>query len=305
MLVFFLIAVAAGLTMPVQSRANGALGQYLKDPIAAATVSFGSGLLLLVLVLILVPGPRAAARSIVPVLRNRTIPRYYVLAGLIGAFVVVAQSASVPFIGIALFTVGVVGAQSVSGLLVDHWGLAPGGRRRITPARVIGVVLMIAAVALSVSGRLNAGPGVAWWMALPLAAGFLMSFQQAANGHSARAYGSPLAATAVNFLAGFLGLTALWALLHLGQGFPRLGGEWWMYLGGLCGCVFIAVNAWLLRHLGVLATVIGTVAGQLLGSLVLDLVLPAPGSRVGPETVAGLLLTFAAMGIMNIRARNR
>ena len=51
-----------------------------------------------------------------------------------------------------------------------------------------------------------------------------------------------------------------------GVGNP-LPGEWWYYLGGPMGCVFIGLGALLVRSLGVLVTGLGMIAGQLLGSL--------------------------------------
>ena len=42
-----------------------------------------------------------------------------------------------------------------------------------------------------------------------------------------------------------------------------LPGEWWYYLGGPMGCVFIGVGALLVRSLGVLVTGLGMISGQL------------------------------------------
>ncbi|NUS35262.1 MAG: DMT family transporter, partial [Pseudarthrobacter sp.] len=127
-------------------------------------------------------------------------------------------------------------------------------------------------------------------------AGFLMSFQQAMNGTATVHYGTPIAATLVNFIAGCL---VLWTVLGIkvavaGPGNP-LPGEWWYYLGGPMGCVFIGLGALLVRTLGVLVTGLGMIAGQLLGSLALDVFLPVPGSVVALPTVLGTVLTLAAI----------
>ncbi|HEY1158552.1 MAG TPA: DMT family transporter, partial [Arthrobacter sp.] len=131
---------------------------------------------------------------------------------------------------------------------------------------------------------------------LPVVAGFLMSFQQAMNGTATVHYGTPIAATLVNFIAGCL---VLWTVLGIkvavaGPGNP-LPGEWWYYLGGPMGCVFIGLGALLVRTLGVLVTGLGMIAGQLLGSLALDVFLPVPGSVVALPTVLGTVLTLAAI----------
>ena len=79
-----------------------------------------------------------------------------------------------------------------------------------------------------------------------------------------------------------------------GPGNP-LPSEWWYYLGGPMGIIFIALGALLVRSLGVLLTGLCMIGGQLVGSLLLDLVVPAPGTIVVFATVAGTLLTLAAI----------
>jgi transporter family-2 protein len=299
------LAVGAGLAIPVQGRINGALGARLNDGIAAAVVSFSTGLVVMILISLLLPRGRAGLARILPAVRSRAFPRIYVLAGCIGAVFVFAQSFTVGLLGVALFTVATVTGQTVSGLLVDRLGLGPAGKKPVTGIRIIGCVLTIAAVAWAVSPRFASGstPGTDGGPAslvlpllLPVAAGFLMSFQQAMNGTATVHYGTPIAATLVNFVAGCL---VLWTALAVkvsvaGPGNP-LPGEWWYYLGGPMGCVFIGLGALLVRSLGVLVTGLGMIAGQLLGSLALDVVLPAPGTVVAPATVLGTILTLAAI----------
>ncbi|MGX5715668.1 DMT family transporter [Arthrobacter sp. MAHUQ-56] len=296
------LAVGSGLAIPVQGRINGALGARLGDGIAAAAVSFSTGLLVMILVSLLLPRGRAGLASILPAVRSRAFPRIYLLAGAIGALFVFAQSFTVGILGVALFTVATVTGQTVSGLLVDRLGIGPAGKKSVTGIRIIGCLLTIAAVAWAVSPRFSSGgsgegpAGLLLPLLLPVAAGFLMSFQQAMNGTATVHYGTPIAATLVNFVAGCI---VLWAALAIklavaGPGNP-LPAEWWYYLGGPMGCVFIGLGALLVRSLGVLVTGLGMIAGQLLGSLALDLALPAPGSVVAPATVLGTLLTLGAI----------
>lgn len=296
------LAVGSGLAIPVQGRINGALGARLNDGIAAAAVSFSTGLLVMIVMSLVLPRGRAGLAAIIPAVRNRAFPRIYVVAGAIGALFVFAQSFTVGILGVALFTVATVTGQTVSGLLVDRLGIGPAGKKSVTGIRIIGSILTIAAVAWAVSPRFSSGgsgdgaAGLLLPILLPVAAGFLMSFQQAMNGTATLHYGTPIAATLVNFVAG---CTVLWVALAVklavaGPANP-LPGEWWYYLGGPMGCVFIGLGALLVRSLGVLVTGLGMIAGQLLGSLALDLALPAPGTVVAPATVLGTLLTLGAI----------
>ena len=232
-------------------------------------------------------------------MRERQFPPYYVLAGCIGALFVFAQSFTVGLLGVALFTVAAVTGQTLSGLLVDRMGIGPAGKRPITGIRVLGSVLTVAAVAWAVSPRFSAGESGLQLLVpvlLPLLAGFLMSFQQAMNGTATVHYGTPIAATLVNFIAGAALLWVAWLikLAVAGAGNP-LPAQWWYYLGGPLGCIFIGVGALLVRSLGVLVTGLGMIAGQLLGSLGLDLILPVPGTVIALPTVLGTMLTLGAI----------
>jgi len=293
------MAVATGLFIPIQGRINGALGVALEDGIGAAVVSFSTGLVVMSVISLALPRGRAGLARILPAVRERQFPPYYVLAGCIGALFVFAQSFTVGLLGVALFTVAAVTGQTLSGLLVDRMGIGPAGKRPITGIRVLGSVLTVAAVAWAVSPRFSAGESGLQLLVpvlLPLLAGFLMSFQQAMNGTATVHYGTPIAATLVNFIAGAALLWVAWLvkLAVAGAGNP-LPAQWWYYLGGPLGCIFIGIGALLVRSLGVLVTGLGMIAGQLLGSLGLDLILPVPGTVIALPTVLGTILTLGAI----------
>lgn len=307
------LAVAAGLAIPVQGRINGALGTRLNDGIAAATVSFTTGLILMVVLCLILPKGRAGVAQILPAVKERRFPPIYVMAGSIGALFVFAQSLTIGLLGVALFTVATVTGQTLSGLLVDRLGIGPAGKRSVTGIRILGSLLTIAAVTWAVSprfgtqgaaatGQAGAGAGVSepgqllLPLLLPVLAGFFISFQQAMNGTATAHYGTPLAATLVNFISGTVVLWLAWlvklAVLGAGNALPA---EWWYYLGGPMGCVFIGLGALLVRSLGVLVTGLGMIAGQLLGSLGLDVAFPTPGTVIALPTVLGTLLTLGAI----------
>jgi bacterial/archaeal transporter family-2 protein len=294
-----ILALVTGLVLPIQGRINGALSAVLDDGIAASVVSFTTGLAVIAMISLSTPKGRAGLRSIVPAVRSRSFPPFYVMAGGVGAFFVFAQSYTVGLLGVAVFTVASVTGQTLSGLLVDRLGIAPGGKRSITGLRVLGSVLTVAAVAWAVSPHFGVSTDVGMMVLpvlLPLVAGFLMSFQQAMNGTATVHYGTPLATTVVNFLAGSV---VLWIALLVktvvaGTGNP-LPAQLWYYLGGPLGCIAIGLAALLVRSLGVLITGLGMIAGQLLGSLMLDVVIPTSGTVVALPTVLGTLLTLAAI----------
>ncbi|MFC5131478.1 DMT family transporter [Paeniglutamicibacter kerguelensis] len=303
-LVYLLAAVLAGLVMPIQSRVNGALGIHLGDPVAASLVSFTTGLLLLIVISLVVPGARAGAKMIPVALRERRFPRWYLAAGGVGALVVFSQTLTVPLVGVALFTVSIVTGQTMGSMFVDLIGFGPGGRRKINALRAIAAAFTIVGVVWAVSPRLETSGSVTALLLpllIPLVVGFLMGFQAAMNGVQSQVYGTPVAATLVNFTVGafLLGIALLIRLPFAGAP-DSLPTQWWYYLGGPLGCVFIGLSAYLVKHLGVLLTGLGMIGGQLVGSLLIDLVLPAPGALVNAATIGGTLLTLAAVGLASL-----
>lgn len=292
------LALAAGTIIPLQGRVNGALGFTMEDPIGAAGISFGVGLTVLIAATALLPRGRAGWRAMRRAVGRREFPRWYLGAGVLGAYLVVGQTTSVPLIGIALFTLAIVTGQTFSGLLVDRIGFGPGGRRPVSGWRLAASVLMVGSVLWAVSPRMEATQVAIWLLPvlLPLSAGLFIGFQQAMNGVQAATYGTPITATLMHFAAGGAALCAAWAVKAavVGPSHP-LPTEWWYYTGGLFGVVYIAVGAVLVRTLGVLLSGLCMIAGQLLGSLALDLLVPTPGTIVETATVLGTLLTLVAV----------
>ena len=300
-----LLAAVIGAVVPVQSRINGELGAQLEDPVLAAAMSFGGGLVVMVVVALALPRVRRGVLRLPGAVRRRELPPAYLLAGTIGAVLVLTQSAVVAVIGVAVFTVAVVAGQTLSGLLTDAIGFAQDVRRRPTTLRLAGAGLVLVAVVLAASSSFT---GEQPWQELllpallPLVAGLLTGFQHAANARVGAVGGSPLTATVMNFVAGTAAL--LVAVLVRGHGLPaELPGEWWLYTGGLYGIVFIAGSAAIVPRTGVLVLGLGSIAGQLIGSLALDVFAPVAGASVSPTTVAGTLLALVAISLTSLPRR--
>lgn len=295
----FLLALVAGLAMPVQGRVNSALSLAVGSPALAACVSFATGLAVMVLATLLLPSGRRGAARIPAAVRNGEVRWWQLLAGTIGGAFVLTQAWTIPLIGVAVFTVAVVTGQMLGGMLWDRLGWTPAGVQRISRRRLFGALLAFCAVTAVVWPRLQESGSPGAWLALavlPLAAGVATSGQQAMNGHQTAHFGTPLPPTLVNFAAGTAVLAAATAVAAgTGAGMGPLPAAWWMYLGGPLGTVFVGLGAFLIPRVGAFLTTLGMVAGQLVGSLLLDVVAPAPGAQVTWLTVVGTLGALAAM----------
>jgi transporter family-2 protein len=288
-------AFGTGTLVALQSRINGELGQRLGDGFLAAFISFGSGLVILALAsLFWRPGRRGIVR-VVSALRERSIPWWLVLGGIGGALFVLGQGLTVGVLGVALFTIAVVCGQTVSSLLLDHRGLALMPATPATPRRIVGAALAVVAVGVAVSDRLR--PDAPYLMLIiPLVAGLLVGWQQAVNGQVRQVSGSAFTATFGNFLVGtaVLGVALLGHIAVAGLR-PDFPGEWWLYVGGLVGCVFIGAQAVLVRVTGVLLLGLALLAGQLAASVLLDLFTPVEGAGIHVVTVVGSALVLVAV----------
>lgn len=297
------LSVAGGVALATQTRINSELAVRLGDGIAAAVVSFGSGLLILALLVPALPAGRRGLRALHAALRGRELRPWQCLGGTCGAFLVASQGLTVATLGVAVFIVAVVAGQTASGLAVDRAGLSPGGPQPITTGRVVGAVLTIAAVLLSVADRLGQ-PATLVLAVLPLLAGAAIAWQQAVNGHVRTASGSPTVASLVNFATGTAALLLAFAADLAIRGLPAAPtGPWWLYAGGTLGIVFIAVGAAVVQFTGVLLLGLGMIAGQVSGAVAIDVLFPAPGAPVGWTTFAGAALALVAVAVAVLTSR--
>ena len=298
------LAVAAGAFMTTQARINGQLALELGDRFVAASLSFGLGFLVLCIVLLAFPRGRRGFTAIRQEIAARSIPWWFTLAGSAGAGYVLSQAMVVGVTGVALFTVAVVAGLTIGSVLLDLWGVGPAGKRPLTSRRIIGAVLGLIAVVVGVLGQPVQTNGI-YLLIMPLLFGVAVAWQQASNGRMTMIAGTPWTSTFLNFGVGTGILLIATAIHALQAGLPiHFPPEWWLYLGGPVGIVFIAANAVVVRALGVLVLSLGTMAGQLVMAVVFDVVSPAGHPLVG-STLWGTALIFIAVIVASLPAKRR
>ena len=286
--------MSAGAGLAVQARLNGELGVRLGDGVAASLASTTAGMVVLLALVPTVPAGRRGLRLVGAALRSGGLRWWHCCGGLGGALFVAGQGISAGAVGVAVFTVAVVGGTAVGSLVADRSGLGPGGRHPITSARIGGAVACVAAVAVAAHDRLGA-QGAVMLVGLPLLAGVAVAVQSALNGRVGAAARSPWPATLVSFVVAEVAL-GIAVLVELGvRGVPagRLPAEPWLYAAGLVGIVVIATAASFVGQVGVLVFSLASVAGQLLGALALDTLTAGP--RPSVATWVGSAVTLGAV----------
>ncbi len=299
-------AFTVGVLVAVQSRINASLSIEVGGGPIAAAISFGTGLLLAVVIVLSRPTMRRSLRALPNQVRSGGLQWWQLLGGLGGAWLVTTQGIVVVAVGVTIFTVGVVAGQVAGSLVVDRLGLSPAGHLGVTARRGVAAAVALAAVIVATASPGETQVVFSWVVLLAVSAGVGISVQQAINGRVSAVTGQPMTATVVNFVVGFSALFAAVLLLLATGGltFLHWPSQWWLYLGGPIGVLFIALAAWAVRGLGVLVFGLLTIAGQLTGSVIVDLATPGLAA-LGWLQWIGLLLIAVAVVLAAVPDRGR
>jgi transporter family-2 protein len=293
-----LLAALSGAMIALQARANGELSHRLNNGLQAALVSFSSGLLIIFVITLFNSQIKDGIKNLRTAVVNKEIARWKLFAGALGGSFVAIQTQIVPLIGVAIYSVASIAGQTAMSLIVDRIGLTGGGKKLISPRRVLAAVLTVLAVLVSVWDRIDANNLSMFAVTAGGIAGAIVGVQRALNGqineHSHQSFTTSL----LNFATGttFL-LILISAGLILGRNelSPLPSGPWWIYTGGVIGVIYIAFTSTIVQHLGVLTFTLFSVGGQLVGSLIIDLVSPTKGVSVSAYLVTGIVMTYAGV----------
>ena len=304
-----LLAALSGAMIALQARAHGELSQRLDNGLQAALVSFGSGLIIIFVITLFNTKIKEGIKKLRRSVANKEIARWKLFAGALGGSFVAIQTQIVPLIGVAIYSVASIAGQTAMSLLVDRIGLTGGGKKLISPRRVLAAFLTVLAVLVSVWDRIDANNLSMLAVTAGGIAGAIVGIQRALNGqineHSQQSFTTSL----LNFMTGtafLLVLIIAGMLLGRNELSPLPSGPWWIYTGGVIGVIYIAFTSTIVQHLGVLTFTLFSVGGQLVGSLVIDLVSPTDGVSVSVYLVTGIVMTYAGVvagGVGNQRVR--
>jgi bacterial/archaeal transporter family-2 protein len=142
MILLLLLALAAGVLLPVQAGVNAQLRSAVGSPLTAALVSFLVGTAGLVTAAVIFRAPMTVRAAWV------ASPWGHWVGGLIGALYVVATIVLAPRLGAATLVAAVVAGQMIASLLLDQYGLLGFPIHPISGLRVLGAALVIGGVIL-------------------------------------------------------------------------------------------------------------------------------------------------------------
>jgi transporter family-2 protein len=137
------MAITAGIMMVVQSSINGQVRVRLGDPWQAALVSTT------VSTISLFVAAAISSRTLVPDIGRLTGGPWWLLTGgLMGACIVAASLFLVGKLGSGVLFALLVTGQMFAAMVMDHFGVLGLPVHHVNGQRVVGVVLLLAGVAL-------------------------------------------------------------------------------------------------------------------------------------------------------------
>jgi len=293
-----LLAALSGAMIALQARANGELSHRLNNGLQAALVSFGSGLLIIFVITLFNSTIKEGIKNLRKAVANKEIARWKLLAGALGGSFVAIQTQIVPLIGVAIYSVASIAGQTAMSLVVDRIGLTGGGKKLISPRRVLAAFLTVLAVLVSVWDRIDANNLSMFAVTAGGIAGAIVGIQRALNGQINEYSHQSFTTSLLNFITGtsfLLILIVAGIILGRNELSPLPSGPWWIYTGGVIGVIYIAFTSTIVQHLGVLTFTLFSVGGQLVGSLIIDLVSPTDGVSVSAYLVTGIVMTYAGV----------
>jgi transporter family-2 protein len=304
-LIALVASVIAGVLVAVQSRINGEFGLALGDGALAALLSFSTGLLVTTIAVLINPQARRGLGRIREALVAGELPWWGAIGGAGGAFLVLTQGLSAGVLGVALFTIAVVSGQTLGALVIDTRGWVGVPRVPLNRWRVVGALLVLAGVVLALDVRPGDSFELGALFVLPLVAGAGTGFQQAVNGRVRAVAVSSISATFLNFAVGTTVLALVFLVSVPFTGGPTaFPGTWWLWLGGIVGAFFIAIQVTTVSIIGVLGLGVSLVTGQLFGSIVLEATMPVATSDLHLATVVGALITLAGSAMVTLSRKS-
>jgi transporter family-2 protein len=137
-----LLAFAAGLGGAVQIAVQGRLGERVGSLEALATAAIVGGVLALTMLLLV-------RRSLGGVAEAAAGPKWQLLGGVMGVFIVFAITVAGPRIGIVATTAFLIAAQFGLAAAIDRYGWFGVERVAVTWPRVLGIALLLVGAALT------------------------------------------------------------------------------------------------------------------------------------------------------------
>ncbi|MBI5975122.1 DMT family transporter [Staphylococcus canis] len=307
LLLYFALGLCAGFAVPVQTSINSRLSLYTQSSIYASAISFSTGTFCLILVnLILNPGLFAPS-YITQVQFNYT----WFLGGLLGVIFLSGNLILLPRIGASLTVITTISGQIAMGVIIDTFGLFNAPIQPFSFIKGIGLLVLLLGILMMNMNRHTLSQqhsnGTSFWLILGIIMGFAPPIQTAINTQLSHTVHSPFFASFISFFVGTIILFILTATIHkkfkIHKNHEIRGPiQWWYFIGGLLGVIFVTTNIILAPLIGVTYTIIIIMIGQILMGLLIDQfgLLGIPPRKISKQRIIGFILVILAIVMIQL-----
>lgn len=141
-ILWILLAIFAGVMIPVQTSFNTALGKSLGSPFLSSLAVF---VVAAIAVIITIAATKTGLPSLAAI---QSAPWWAWLGGLLGGAYIVILIFLTPKLGVGTVTGLVVAGQIIAAVVIDHFGLLNFPVHELSIYRIVGVLMMIGGVIL-------------------------------------------------------------------------------------------------------------------------------------------------------------
>lgn len=279
MYILAVLPVVMGAGLGMQTAINAKLRTFVVSPYLASAISFTIGAVFLS-VITLVSGESLG----VPLSVFQANPVWIWLGGLLGTIGLTINLLLFPKLGGIQTAVLPIFGQIIMGVIVDQFGLFYSPRTPLNLTRGLGILLVVLGVLTTIGVVRKKNPMLKkkaseknqiLWQITGIAGGMLTALQAAINGRLGMVIDSPIHAAAISFSIGavLLIITSLVTRApfgNIGKTLKQGKKNWWLWIGGLLGSLYVFGTAWLVPQIGTGQVVVLALFGQLLFSALIE-----------------------------------
>ena len=312
----FLLGLLAGVASPTQASVNSRIREDLKSPYITSIYNFICAAVIMAVAMLVIE------KSVyIPVGRIAGQPFWIWLGGTCGTFIVFLNIICLPKLGSARNVMLLCFGQTMTGLIIDNFGLFGSAQIPVDMKRLAGGALVLAGIALvnipsgqDSTGNTGGAKGgtLLVYMLLSVLCGFSCAAQVAINGTLREYAGSAVRATFISMAVGLISiiiLTLIVAVLKGRYGIYDGGADHgplkfraWMPIGGALAIVIVASNAVAAPVLGTGVVTILNLVGMMAAGLVIDATgfLGIEKKPVTLVKIAGMLLMTGGSALISL-----
>ena len=314
----YLLGVTAGAASTAQASVNGKIRESFRSPYIVTVLSF------IVSIIILTVLTAVTERNLyIPLGTIAEKPFWIWLGGSCGTAIIILNILCLPKLGSAGNVMLICFGQTLTGLVIDHFGLFGSPSVPMSLLRAAGAVVVLIGVALvngigrypaaGVKTDRSPGSGVLLYVILALLCGFACAAQVAINGTLKSITGSPSKATLISMAVGLVTTLIVIAAISAARGQEGIfdGGEkvrWfsgfrpWMTAGAALAVTVVGGNAVTAPVLGTGIATIMNLIGMMGAGLIIDAVgfLGIEKKPVTAGKITGMILMIAGTAMISL-----